>query len=101
MAAGVIAVGLALGSRHVDLDLSPSQVKALSSPWCRVLALVLMSFAATGQPWLSLAIGMFIYAFIYHFFHEGSQHYLRRHKLRNNADNMPKHRSAYAYDQSL
>jgi hypothetical protein len=78
LAAGVGAVGMALGSRHIDLDLSQEQVKTLSSPWCRVLALVLMAFAATGQIWLSLAIGMFVYALIFHFLHERSPHYFRR-----------------------
>jgi len=101
MAAGVIAVGMALGSRHVDLDLSPTQVKALSSPWCRVLTLVLMAYAATGHPWLSLAIGMFIYAFIYHFFHERSPHYVGQHKLRKAANTASKHRPAYAYARFL
>lgn len=95
LAAGVSAVGMALGSRHVDLDLSPTQIKTLSSPWCRVLALVLMAFAATGQPWLSLAIGMFIYAFIYHFFHERSPHYYKKKASAGNR------RPAYAYAQSL
>jgi uncharacterized membrane protein len=78
LAAGVGAVGMALGSRHVDLDLSPQQVKTLSSPWCRIVALILMAFAATGQIWLSIAIGMFIYAIVYHFLHERSPHHYSR-----------------------
>jgi hypothetical protein len=101
LAAGVSAVGMALGSRHVDLDLSPTQIKTLSSPWCRVLALVLMAFAATGQPWLSLAIGMFIYAFIYHFFHERSPHYYKKKALAAKKASAGNRRPAYAYAQSL
>jgi hypothetical protein len=75
LAAGLGAVGMSLGSRHVDLDLSPQQVKTLSTPWCRILALILMAFASTGQIWLSIAIGMFIYAIVYHFLHESSPHH--------------------------
>ena len=79
--AGVMAVVMALGSRHFDLDLSPQQVKTLSSPWCRVFALVLMAYAATGQVWLAIAIGMFIYAFVFHFLHERSIHHYRRWRI--------------------
>lgn len=81
LAAGVGAVGMALGSRHIDLDLSPQQVKALSSPWCRILALILMAFAATGQIWLAIAIGMFVYALVFHFLHERSPHHFRKWRL--------------------
>jgi hypothetical protein len=79
--AGFGAVAMALGSRHFDLELSPKQVKTLSSPWCRVLALVLMAYAATGQIWLSIAVGMFIYAIVYHFLHERSVHHYRNWDL--------------------
>jgi hypothetical protein len=81
LAAGVAAVGMALGSRHIDLDLSPSQIKALSSPWCRLLALILMAFAATGQVWLSIAIGMFVYAIVFNFLHERSPHHYKKWEL--------------------
>ncbi len=81
LAAGMGAVGMALGSRHIDLDLSPQQVKALSSPWCRILALVLMAFAATGQIWLAVAIAMFVYAIVFHFLHERSPHHYKHWKM--------------------
>ena len=78
LAAGMMAVGMTIGSRHFDLDLSPQQVEMLSSPWCRLLALILMSYAATGQIWLSIAIGMLIHAVVYHFLHELSPHHYTR-----------------------
>ena len=81
--AGFGAVAMALGSRHFDLQLSPDQVKALSSPWCRVLALILMAYASTGQVWLSIAVGMFIYAIIFHFLHEQSAHHYQKWKSTN------------------
>lgn len=81
LVAGLSAVGMALGSRHIDLDLSPQQVKALSSPWCRILALVLMAFATTGQIWLAVAIGMFVYAIVFHFLHERSPHHYKQWKM--------------------
>lgn len=87
LAAGLGAVGMTLGSRHVDLDLSPHQVKILSSPWCRIIALILMSFAATGQIWLSIAIGMFIYAIVYHFLHESSPHHYSQWTLKSTRRN--------------
>lgn len=101
ISAGVCAVGMTLGSRHIDLNLSPQQVKILESPWCRVLALVLMAFAATGHLWLSLAIGMFIYAFIYHFFHEHSPHYYKKKVIAAHKPTATSYRPAYAYAQSL
>ena len=79
--AGVMAVVMALGSRHFDLDLSPQQVKTLSSPWCRVFALVLMAYAATGHVWLAIAVGLFIYAFVFHFLHERSIPHYRRWRI--------------------
>ena len=81
--AGLGAVAMALGSRHFDLALSPQQVKTLSSPWCRVLALILMAYAATGQIWLSIAIGMFIYAFVFHFLHERSIHHYKKWNIKD------------------
>lgn len=81
LAAGLAAVGMALGSRHVDLDLSPEQVKSLSSPWCRILALALMAFAATGHIWLSIAIAMFVYAVVFNFLHESSPHHYKKWAL--------------------
>ena len=82
LTAGLASVGMALGSRHVDLDLSPAQVATLSNPWCRVVALVLMAYAATSNFWLSLGIAMFIYAFVFHFLHEGSSHHWRKARKR-------------------